>query len=76
MPTQAVQHGQDNLYVYIVKPDSTVQRRTVVADDQGSVMIIRQGLDPGQTIVLDGQSRLQEGTSVAVTATPTRQAGG
>ena len=30
VPTQAVQHGQIGLYVYVVKPDSTVQRQTVV----------------------------------------------
>ena len=68
MPAQAVQHGQDSLYVYIVKPNSTVQRQTVVAEDRGPVMVITKGLDAGQTIVLDGQSRLQEGMLVAATA--------
>ena len=67
VPTQAVQHGQDGLYVYIVKPDSTVQRQTVVAEDRGRVMVITKGLDAGQAIVLDGQSRLQDGMLVAAT---------
>jgi multidrug efflux system membrane fusion protein len=68
VPTQAVQHGQDSLYVYIVKPDSTVQRQRVVAEDRGPVMVITKGLDAGQAIVLDGQSRLQDGTLIAATA--------
>ena len=68
VPTQAVQHGQGGLYVYIVKPDSTVQRQTVVAEDRGPVMVITKGLDAGQAIVLDGQSRLQDGMLVAATA--------
>ena len=29
VPAQAVQHGQDSLYVYVVKPDSTVHRQLV-----------------------------------------------
>jgi multidrug efflux system membrane fusion protein len=65
VPAQAVQHAQDSLYVYIVKPDSTVQRQTVVAEDRGRVMVITKGLDAGQAIVLDGQSRLQDGMLVA-----------
>jgi membrane fusion protein, multidrug efflux system len=68
VPTQAVQHGQDGLYVYVVRPDSTVQRQTVVAEDRGRVMVITKGLDAGQAIVLDGQSRLQDGMLVAATA--------
>jgi membrane fusion protein, multidrug efflux system len=73
VPAQAVQHGQDSLYVYVVKPDSTVHRQTVVAEDRGPVMVISEGLDVGQTVVLNGQSRLQDGTLVAAT---TASAGG
>ncbi len=65
VPAQAVQRGQTEAYVYVVKPDSTVQRQAVQAEDRGKVMIITKGLDSGQTIVLDGQSRLENGTLVA-----------
>jgi multidrug efflux system membrane fusion protein len=67
VPTRAVQHGQDSLYVYVVKPDSTVERQPVVAEDRGSIMVITTGLDAGQAIVLDGQSRLQNGMLVTET---------
>ena len=43
VPAQAVQHGQDSLYVYVVKPDSTVQRQPVEAEDRGAVMVDHQG---------------------------------
>ena len=76
VPTQAVQHGQDSLYVYVVKPDSTVQRQTIDGEDRGAVMVVTKGLDAGQAVVLDGQSRLQDGTLVAATMAPARQAGG
>jgi multidrug efflux system membrane fusion protein len=76
VPSQAVQHGQDNLYVYVVRPDSTAQRQVVEAHDRGPVMVVTKGLDAGQSIVLDGQSRLQDGTPIAATAAPAKQAGG
>jgi multidrug efflux system membrane fusion protein len=75
VPAQAVQHGLTELYVYVVKPDSTVHRQSVAVVDRGPVMVVTKGLEPGQTIVLDGQSRLQEGMLVVATAAP-GQAGG
>ena len=75
VPAQAVQHGLTDLYVYVVKPDSTVHRQPVEVADRGSVMVITKGLDPGQTIVIDGHSRLQEGMLVAATAAPGQTGG-
>ncbi|MEJ0019522.1 MAG: efflux RND transporter periplasmic adaptor subunit [Acetobacteraceae bacterium] len=66
VPSVAVQHGPTNLYVYVVKPDSTVTRQVVeVARDTGMVAIIAKGLTDDQTVVTDGQSRLQQGSRVA-----------
>lgn len=67
VPSVAVQHGPGGLYAYVVKPDSTVARQDVeVARDDGTIAVIAKGLSEGQTVVTDGQSRLQEGTRVAV----------
>lgn len=67
VPTATVQHGPAGLYVYVVKPDSTVARQVVeISRDDGRLTIITKGLDEGQTVVLDGQSRLQAGSRVAV----------
>jgi multidrug efflux system membrane fusion protein len=68
VPTRAVQHGPAGLYVYVVRPDSTVQRQAIEAEDRGSVMVVTKGLDAGQAIVLDGQSRLENGTHVVAAA--------
>ncbi len=78
VPTRAVQHGPNGLYVYLVRPDSTVQRQAIEAEDRGPVMVVTKGLDAGQTIVLDGQSRLENGSRVAATAgaSQTAQTGG
>jgi multidrug efflux system membrane fusion protein len=67
VPTAAVQHGPGSLYVYVVKPDSTVARQDVdVERDTGTVAIITKGLNDDDVVVTDGQSRLQQGTRVAV----------
>src|SRR4029077_5491243 len=70
LPARAVQRGLDSLYVYVVTPKSTVQRQPVVAQDRGPMMVITKGLEVGETVVLDGQSRLQEGVLVPSTAPP------
>ncbi len=65
VPTQAVQTGQDGQYVFVVKPDSTVEQRTVVVAqkfDQDTV--VEKGLKPGETVVTEGHLRLEPGTRV------------
>jgi membrane fusion protein, multidrug efflux system len=66
-PTRAIQTGQQGEFVYLVKPDSTVEVRPVtcgVAHD--GVTVIEKGLAPGETVVTDGQMRLTPGGKVAV----------
>jgi hypothetical protein len=56
-----------------------VQRQIVQAVDRGDVMVIEKGLDAGQEIVLDGQSRLDNGmlvTALTPAAPAKPQAGG
>ena len=65
VPLQAVQHGPDGLFVYVVKPDSSVAHQDVsVGYQDNRIAIIAKGLQPGEQVVLSGQSRLQEGTKV------------
>jgi multidrug efflux system membrane fusion protein len=67
VPSAAVRHGQDELFVYVVKPDHTVSRQVVeVERDDGVTSIITKGLAEGQLAVTDGQSRLQNGARVSV----------
>ena len=65
VPSQAVQTGQDGQYVFVVKDDSTVEQRTVtpgqrVADET----VVNKGLKPGETVVVEGQLRLENGARV------------
>ena len=67
LPSAAVQHGPSGLFVYIVKPDSTVALQPVeIARDDGQTAMIEKGLDTGVQVVINGQSRLQNGTKVTI----------
>ncbi len=67
VPSQAVQSGQGTQYVYVVKPDLSVEYRPVsVGMSQNGESVIEKGLQPGEKVVTDGQLRLAPGIKVAV----------
>lgn len=66
-PTRAVQTGQDGQYVFVLKSDQTVEMRPVVTGQSfGEETVIEKGLQPGETVVTDGQLRLVDKTPVEV----------
>ncbi|MGA2270576.1 MAG: efflux RND transporter periplasmic adaptor subunit [Bryobacteraceae bacterium] len=65
VPAEAVQAGQRGQFVYVVKPDNTVEIRMVAAGRAfGNRMVIEKGVAPGDTVVTDGQLRLYPGAMV------------
>ena len=65
LPTAAVLRGPQGTFVYAVKSDSTVDARNVtVSLTQGNTTVITAGLDAGDTVVTDGQDKLQSGSKV------------
>jgi len=67
IPPVAVQRGPDGLYVWIIKPDKTVEQRPVDAlTVNDKTAIISKGLNTGEQVVVEGQSRLDDGTHVNV----------
>jgi membrane fusion protein, multidrug efflux system len=71
VPAQVVQRGPNALYVYVVKPDLSVERRTVkVGPVRDGTAVIEAGLSSGDRVVVDGQFKLRPGAKVAVTMMP------
>ncbi|MEI8714699.1 efflux RND transporter periplasmic adaptor subunit [Mesorhizobium sp. ISC11] len=65
VPTVAVQPSQKGPFVYVVKPDNTVEMRPVqVALTEGDNSAISQGLKSGEKVVTEGQTRLKDGAAV------------
>ena len=67
VPAQAVQAGQQGTFVFVVKPDLTVESRPVkVGRRQGGELVVEQGLAGGERVVTDGQLRLIPGARVEI----------
>lgn len=65
IPDLAVQTGQRGRFVYVVKADETVEVRPVTVErTHGGLSIIASGLQAGERVVVDGQSRLSPGAKV------------
>jgi multidrug efflux system membrane fusion protein len=65
LPTAAILRGPQGTFVYAVKPDKTVEARTVtIALTQGNTTVVTSGLNPGDTVVTDGQDKLQTGSTI------------
>lgn len=71
VPAEVVQRGPRALYVYVVKANSTVERRPVkVGPVQDGIAVIENGLRSGEEVVTDGQFKLRPGAKVTVTTLP------
>jgi len=67
IPTVAVQPGQKGSFVYVVKPDKTVEERPVtVAMTVGDNSAVSEGLKGGEQVVTEGQKSLKQGTHVRI----------
>jgi multidrug efflux system membrane fusion protein len=68
IPPASIEHGPDGLFAYIVKPDATIAQAAVsIGYQNDQLAVVSSGLAGGENVVVDGQSRLQAGTRVAVT---------
>jgi multidrug efflux system membrane fusion protein len=77
VPSQAVQIGQDSSFVYVVKPDMTVEVRNVkTGTSVKNMTVIEEGIKPGEQVVTDGQLRLVPGATVQTKSAQGGQGGG
>ena len=67
VPTQAVQISQAGPFVFVVKPDNTVELRPVTPGQrqQGDLTVIENGVKPDETVVVTGQIALSPGAKIA-----------
>ena len=66
-PSASVQSGPTGQYVYVVKPDLTVELRAIkVSRAEGDDTVVASGLAPGERVVTAGQLRLSPGAKVTL----------
>ena len=69
IPAAAIQRGPQGTYVFVVKPDKTVDIHPVtIAFTQENLSNIASGIVPNDIVVTDGQDKLQEGSHIEMRA--------
>src|SRR5690606_41051284 len=67
IPTAAVQQGNAGAFVFLLRPDNTVEVRQVqLGAINGDRVAVNAGLAPGDRVVVEGTDRLRTGTKVSV----------
>lgn len=73
VPIAAVQHGPDGLYVFVVNAAQTASVRPIELGYQDRILaVVTKGLTGGEQVVVEGQSRLENGTRVSARTTQVR----
>jgi membrane fusion protein (multidrug efflux system) len=69
VPERAVTELQGKNFVWVVGADNKVSQRPVVAGEQiGEKLLILEGLEPGERIVVEGLQKVREGVTVEPSA--------
>lgn len=62
IPQKATQVDQGGVYVMVVLPDNTVERRFIVIDHQGiEGTVVKSGLNAGEMVITEGMHRVRHG---------------
>jgi multidrug efflux system membrane fusion protein len=65
VPTAVIQRNTRSTYVYLVKDDNTVTvRQVAIGTTEGNDTEVTSGVEPGDTLVMTGVDKLEEGTKV------------
>ncbi len=74
IPFAAVQRSQNGLYAFVIRPDNTVEQRSIkVSLSNDDTAVVSDGLKPGETIVTAGQYRLQPNVLVKIAPNQAQQ---
>jgi multidrug efflux system membrane fusion protein len=69
VPNEAIQRGAQGPFVYVVKPDKTVELRKIApGPSEGGVTAVREGVAAGDALIVDGADRVQERSRVEPTS--------
>jgi multidrug efflux system membrane fusion protein len=75
VPSVAIQSGPSGSYAYVVKDDSTVERRPItVVQTENNSSLVGSGLQAGERVVTAGQFKLDQGTKVQISENPAQVA--
>ncbi len=66
VPSKAVEVEKGGAYVYVVRPDSIVERRFIeTGPELDNTIVVERGLDAGENIIVEGYHKVKNGMKVA-----------
>lgn len=68
IPARAVQQGLNGAFVYRIRDSKAEVTPIVTTYLDDDIAVVAKGVEPGDSIVIDGQSRLKAGTAVRISA--------
>jgi multidrug efflux system membrane fusion protein len=69
IPNDAIQHGPNGLYTFVVGNGNKVEMRDIKVGDEGATQsVVKEGLSGGEQVVVAGQYRLTQGAVVKARA--------
>jgi membrane fusion protein, multidrug efflux system len=66
VPTTAIMEGQQGPQVFVVSDNTATLRKVQVSRTVGDQTIVREGLKPGEVVIITGQLRVSPGGKVAI----------
>jgi membrane fusion protein (multidrug efflux system) len=76
IPYKAVVEQMGEYYVYVVTADSVQQRKLDLGTRFSDKVVVRTGLQDGETVVVEGVQRLRQGAKITTSDAPPAQASG
>lgn len=73
IPNKAITEQLGEFFVYVVNGDKVSQTKVITGQTIGSNIIVKQGLKPGDVIVVQGVQNLREGAQIQVQKDTTAQ---
>jgi multidrug efflux system membrane fusion protein len=69
VPNEAIQRGAQGPFVYVVRPDRTVElRKIALGPTEGALTAVREGVAAGDPLIVDGADRVRERSRVVPTS--------
>ena len=64
IPTRAIVEQMGEYFVYLIDNNVVKQKRIELGPNHGELVVVKSGLNPGETIVLEGIQKVHEGSAV------------
>jgi membrane fusion protein (multidrug efflux system) len=64
IPARAIVEQMGEYFVYLIDNNVVKQKRIELGPNHGDLVVVKSGLNPGETIVLEGIQKVREGSAV------------